>query len=311
MPKANYFHLLILGCVLLSIYLFTRFIVQVDITTENKELREIIEMHLEEEGIKKYFFAKDNMDLTKIKETILNRDKELLEWINIERKGMHYIVRLEPKVTKNAIEEKPYCHVTSTKEGTISRIITSKGVELVEINDYVRTGDILISGDIIYNEESKKQVCASGRVFLKTWYTIDIETTKTYEEQTPLDKFRYNLKLKYHNKTKKIFNERVENPYEKDKKVLSLFGYELYLTKEYASSYEVKEYDEESLSLRVNQSIDEKMSSILKGEYQILERKVLKKEENDSTINMVVFIVAEEEATEEYIPPAIEEVPTE
>ena len=36
------------------------------------------------------------------------------------------------------------------------------------------------------------------------------------------------------------------------------------------------------------------MSKILEGEYQILEQKVLKKQDNNSTIDIELFIVAEE-----------------
>ena len=141
----------------------------------------------------------------------------------------------------------------------------------------------------------KNRVCAQGLVYGKTWYTIDISTTKTYVDKIKKDDYRYNLLIKYNNMKHKVFKSRVSDYIEEDEKIFDIFGIKLYLQKEYFAEEKVVKYSDEVLMKKINNLIDEKMENIFKGNGKILERKVLKKVENDSTIDMVVFIVAEEQ----------------
>ena len=50
-----------------------------------------------------YNEVKNNKEITNIKETILYNNKDLLEWINIERIGMKYIINIEAKVNQNSL----------------------------------------------------------------------------------------------------------------------------------------------------------------------------------------------------------------
>ena len=70
---------------------------------------------------------------------------------------MKYIINIEPKINKTKQEQSEYCNIISTKDSIITRIITHKGVELVDTNDHVSKDQILITGDIKYNEELKKE----------------------------------------------------------------------------------------------------------------------------------------------------------
>ena len=76
---------------------------------------------------------------------------------------------------------------------------------------------------------------------------------------------------------------------------MNFFGIELYLQKEYQTSIETNKYSEEEIEQKIIELVENKMKPTLKGEGKILERKVLKKEENDSKIDIEIFIVAEEE----------------
>lgn len=290
--------ILYLMSILCLIFLFTRFIIAIDILTNNKELYGIIENELDRLGITKYTIRKSDKTLLEIKETILEKQKEKLEWINIERKGMKYIINIEPKVDKNKIEHAPYCNIISTKDAIITKVISSKGVEIKDVNDSVKKGDILISGDIKLNEETKNQVCAEGTVYGRTWYTINITIPKTYIAKTEGKKKRYNVEVRFDNKKYTIFNPRMETYSKITKKIISIFGIDLYLETDTETQEETKSYNEEEMQNNINKLVEENMKKTLKGEYKILEQKVLKKQDNNSTIDIEIFIVAEEQISE-------------
>lgn len=295
-------HISILLFVLILIFFYTKIIIQIDLTTVNNELRERMLLALENKGIKKFSFVKKDKELFKIKEQILEENKDILEWINIERVGMKYIINIEERVNKKVEEDKPFCHIVALKDGTITKIVSESGVEIVEVNDSVKKGDIIISGEVKNNEEIKGMVCAKGHVYATTWYTIDISITKTHEEVNKLDKTRYNLLVKYNNKKHKIFNSRLQNYIEEDKKIIDIFDFKLYLQKEIEVERNIVYYTKEELEKKIDDLVEEKMKVILKENGRIIERKVLKKIENDSTIDMSIFIVAEEEIGTTFIP---------
>ncbi len=214
---------------------------------------------------------------------------------------MKYIINIEPKISKNKEESYSYCHIISTKDSIITRIITSKGTEIKDINDSVKKGDIIISGDITYNNELKNKVCASGKVYGRTWYTINLSLPRYYEEITKLNKTRYNLLYKYHNKSSKVFKSRLDKYLVENNKIINLLGFELYIQKEIAINTILKEYSTKELEDNIKKEIDNKLKHTLKGEYYIIDQKVLKKDINNSKINIELFIVAEEEIGKQVI----------
>lgn len=293
--KINRIYILYFLIILFLIFVYTRFIIDIDVLTNNQELRGIVLNELDKQSISKYTLIKKDKKLLSIKEQIIKNNNDLIEWLNIERKGMKYIINIEPKIEKNKNIEEHYCNIISTKDALISRIYSKKGIEMVDINDSVKKGDTLISGDIIYNNETKNQVCASGMVYGKTWYTINITIPKTYEKTARLAKERYNILIKHNNKKYKIFKPRLETYEEETKKIINIFGLEIYLEKEIEISITNVKYTEEELNLKIEELTNDKMSKTLNGKNQIIDRKVLKKQDNNSTIDIELFIVAEEQ----------------
>lgn len=283
---------------IIGIFLFTRVIIDVNVLTNNSGLQRTILNELDKEGIKKYTLIKNDKKLLEIKENLLNNNKELLEWINIERVGMKYVINLEPKVTKNKNETEEYCHVYSKKDAMITRIIASNGMEVKGINDSVKKDDIIISGDVSYNEEVKSRVCASGVVYGKTWYTVNISLPKTSEEIVKKEKKRFNIGLEFNNKKVKIFRSRLDDYVEESKKIINIFGVEIKLVKEILVERIIRDKTEEELDKDIEELTLKHMDKTLEGEYKIIERKVLKKSNNNSTIDVEIFIVAEEQISE-------------
>lgn len=286
--------LLYLSIIIIFIISITNVIIDIDILTNNKEIYNIIDNELYRLNIKKFTFKKNDSQLLEIKNKILKNQSNKIEWLNIEKVGMKYIINVEPKKNYDKQEKNEYCHIISNKDATITRIITSQGTELKEINDSIKKGEIIISGDIIYNDEIKQQVCANGEVYGKTWYTINLSIPKKKIINKKLNQKRYNIILKYNNKSYQLFNPRLKNYTSSKKKIISIFGLDIYLQTDVETKETTKIYTEKELEKEINKLVEEKMNKILKGESKIYEQKVLKKQYNNSTIDIEIFIVAEE-----------------
>lgn len=291
-------HLLTILTFAILTFFYTQIISVIEVRSEDNALRESIYIELENLNLKKFTLSKSAEELENIKQIILQKEKNTIEWINIERVGMKYIINVVPKIIKNPNEQSNYCHVIATKDAIISKIITRRGVEQVDLNDYVKKGDILISGDIIYNSETKAQVCADGEIYGKNWYQISISIPRTKKIKVKQDKYRYNLKVKYQNRSHIIFKNRISNPLIEEQKVFSFFGIEIYLLREYENIQTTVEYTSTELENQANSLIQERLSLVAENDFKVITQKVLKKVINDSTIDIDMFIVCEEKISQ-------------
>lgn len=289
---------------ILLIYFFSNVIVKVNVIHSKKDIRVLVTNALEEKGIKRLTFKKDYQTLQKIKQEILEENKDKLEWIEIETDGMTYNVRIEERIITNIEEEKNTCHIVADKSGIVTKIMTYRGVSNVNVNSYVEKGDILISGEVKLNEETKDNVCASGNVYAEVWYTVKVTLPLNYEEAKRTGKMRYNFMYedKYNNHV--ILKSRLKNKEVENKEIISLLGKKIYLQKEYETTVKKKKYNEQEALKKALLLAKEKLSVKLDENESIITQKVLKKSTNDSKMELEVFTSVEENIgrLEEYTP---------
>lgn len=278
---------IILGIILFNLFINT--ICYVDIRTTNRGLASKISKVLDIYNLKRFTLKKDYNYLVKVKQELLKTYPDELEWVEIKNDGMKYIITLEErkKILPNTKNDR--CDVIATKDALVTKVIAQSGVVMVKPNTYVRAGDVLISGEIKYNEEVKNTVCAKGIVYGEVWYDVKMSLPKTYQEKIYTDKYRYNLELS-HNKDYKIFKSRLKDYDTKRKTLISILGFKINLLKEEEIIYLTKEYTEEELDIRIDELIQEKVGLKLKEGEEILYKNVLKKELNHSKIDIDVFV---------------------
>jgi len=300
--KRKFISSLIFG--ILLIYFFINVIVKVNVIHSKKDIRVLVTNALEEKGIKRLTLKKDYQTLQKIKQEILEENKDKLEWIEIETDGMTYNVRIEERIITNIEEEKNTCHIVADKSGIVTKIMTYRGVSNVNVNSYVEKGDILISGEVKLNEETKDNVCASGNVYAEVWYTVKVTLPLNYEEAKRTGKMRYNFM--YEDKYNKhvILKSRLKNKEVENKEIISLLGKKIYLQKEYETTVKKKKYNEQEALKKALLLAKEKLSVKLDENESIITQKVLKKSTNDSKMELEVFTSVEENIgrLEEYTP---------
>ena len=126
---------------LITLYCLSRVILKVDVIHSNKNIRTLVRDELSDAGIRKYSLKKSYKKINEIKDNILDKYPDKIEWLEIENIGMTYVVYIEERIIKEKEEEYDgYCHVVADKSAIITKIISSKGekVKVVD-NNVVKT----------------------------------------------------------------------------------------------------------------------------------------------------------------------------
>ena len=213
-------HLIILTIIAFAIFLlFTHVIFDVEVIHSNKDIRNLLLNELKAEGIKKLSFKKSYNEISKIKEKILNKYPDKIEWLEIEEIGTKYTVRVEERTIVKEEESNTPRNIIAAKDGVLKKVIAEKGDIVKDMNDYVKKGDMIINGELIFNEKVTGKVRAEGKVYAEVWYVTKTEYPfATYTEtETGKTKDVYTIKFLNHTfeftlhkfKTKKIEEEDI------------------------------------------------------------------------------------------------------
>ena len=213
-------HLIIILLIAFIIFLiFTHVIFNVEVIHSNKDIRNLLLAELKKEGIKKYSFKKSYNELTKIKEKILNKYPDKIEWLEIEESGTKYTVRVEERTIVQKDNDTTPRNIIAGKDGVLKKVVAEKGDIVKDMNDYVKQGDLIVNGELIFNEKVTGKVRAEGKAYAEIWYVTKTEYPfATYTEtETGKEKEVYAIKFLNHTfelslnkfKTKKIEEEEI------------------------------------------------------------------------------------------------------
>lgn len=292
--NTNKYMLISLFISFLVLLLLTNTIFKININTNDEKLYNLINNSLKENDISIYKRKKTFKELKKIKDKILKENEDNLEWIEIKEKGCIYNIELTARVKnkENNSDNNPK-DIVASKDGLIKYITSSSGVKLKDVNDYVKKGEVLISGNIIKGEDTLiRQVKAKGKVYAEVWYTVNITIPFNYVEYVETGKVinhyyldiagkKFTLTGKYDsNFTMNTKDLVLEKPY--------LF-FKLY--KETKREYKYKEFninENEAYEEALKRSENKIKSKLNDNEY-IISKKVLKKEVFRSKMNIEVF----------------------
>lgn len=286
MIKNNIFYIIIFILAFILIDIITSYIVDIEVIHSSSSIRKLIYKELDNNNVKKYSFAFDFNELDKIQKNILNNNKDRLEWISITKDGMKYIIRCEERKIKKINKESGYRNIVAKKDAYITKIISTKGVNLVRSGEYVKKGDVLISGEIKLYEEVKGDTLATGYVYGNVWYNVEVSIPKEENKKEYTGKSRFNInindKIFFKNKYKYFSQENIRE--------IKILGLKIKFYKEKEYGYKKHILSDEEIENLVNDKIKEKFSNI----GTISSQKVLKKDINNSTIDYRVFVICNE-----------------
>ena len=288
----NKYVLLSLIISFMLLFLLCNTIFDIKINSDNKDIINIINNSLSDNGIGVYKRKVSFDKLNSIKNKILEDNKDILEWIEIREKGCIYYIDVTPRVkSNNNADNSLPSDIVAEKDGVIKHIVVHRGSKVIDNGDYVKKGDILISGNIIKNENVIDKVHSEGVIYAETWKTVNISI--------PFKRIDYVYKKTINHYYLDIFGHKftISGKYDSDntinKKSIVLDKPYLFfkLYKEEKKIYDYNEVilnKEEAYNEALNRSIDVINKKLSSDEY-IISKKVLKKEVKRSKINLEVF----------------------
>ena len=273
---------------------------EIEVVHRKEEIRSLIYKELDRYNIKKYSLVKTFDEQEQVVKNILDNNKDKLEWLEIERVGVKYIIRVEERIINDPKKEEKNRHIVASKDGIIMHIDSSRGEIVKKINDYVKKGDIIISGHIKKSEEVKNTVAAEGNVYAEVWYTVDVEMPLVYKEEYKTGKSKKVLTFSVFGNNYSLFdffpykNKSIEENIIFKNNVLPI---KFSFNKEYELRVidEVYTYEE-----AISKAVDlarEKLKMKLSKDEEILYEKKLKTTQNNSTILVTVFFKVYENIT--------------
>ena len=133
-------------------------------------------------------------------------------------------------------------NIVSKKNAVITRIEAEKGEIVKKKDDYIVKGETIISG-LIHNKETiKNKVCAVGKVYGNTWYTVHVKFSQYETIQKQTNKTKHSLTIQILNKNI-LYNNNLKNYKIKQYNIIDskIIPINIGISK----NYEIKEYMKE------------------------------------------------------------------
>ncbi|NAP01072.1 sporulation protein YqfD [Halomonas sp. MG34] len=200
---------LLLG-IILSMFLIlflSNIIWEVKITGVPKDIEEKINKQLQSDGIHPGAWIFSLKSPNEIQQKLVKDVPELL-WVGVEQKGTTFSLEGVEKIIVEEEEPIGPRDLVATKKGIIKKMYVSNGLAKVQVNDYVKPGDKLVSGVINETtkednkeedkkkEEKKELVAAEGEIIATTWYEVNVTAPMetSYESLTGNKEKKFFLK---------------------------------------------------------------------------------------------------------------------
>lgn len=281
--------------------ILSHFIFFIDVIHSKEEIRELVENDLKEFGISKYRFRVSYAKKEEIRNKILEKEKDKIEWLEIDRIGTRYIVNVEERLIKDNKVDNEVRDIVAKKDAMILNIEAETGEIVRKKYEYVRKGDTIVSGTIKNKEDEVSKVKAEGKVYGEVWYSVTVELPKKYYEEKKTGKTSKALTLR-------IANKKISVPFSKDNRSYisedspilenNLIPIKLVLETKHEIEIIDKEYNMDNSSSEAIKLATKKLEDRLDEQSMILSKKVLKKALKNSKIIVEIFFKVRENITD-------------
>lgn len=294
-------HLISLIIIAFSIFLiFTHVIFDVEIIHSNKDIRNLLLNELKQEGIKKFSFKKSYKEINKIKEKILNKYPDKIEWIEIEENGTKYIVRVEERTIVKENKDNDPRNIIALKDGVLKKVIAEKGDIVKDMNDYVKKGDMIINGELIFNEKVTGKVRAEGKAYAEVWYVTKTEYPLATYTETETGKTKNVYAIKFLNHTLELTLNKFKTKKIDEKGITEHLLIPIKLVKQ--KQKETKVTDQiltvEQAIIQAQKKAEKDIKKNLSKDEYIIRSKYLKSTVKESILEVEMFFAVYEDITD-------------
>lgn len=284
----------------LVIILLTNIIFSVRVVETDKEIKDMILTDLSENGITRFRFKVSYKRKEAIREKILEKEKDYLEWLEIEEIGTMYQVKVIRRINNPKEEELKPRSIVAKKKGRITRIEADYGEVTTKKNDVVDKGDTLISGLIKNKEEIKTKVAARGKVYAEVWYQVNLNLPTIYQEEIKTGNKKNTLEIIFLDKN--IFISELfkyNNSISKETVLYNnpLIPFRISFTKKEEIKLKQVAYQEDKTLKKIKKLAVDKLKQRIGNDIKILSINVLKKKTSADKIEVELFFKVEEDIT--------------
>ena len=284
----------------LVIILLTNIIFSVRVVETDKEIKDMILTDLRENGITRFRFKVSYKRKEAIREKILEKEKDYLEWLEIEEIGTMYQVKVIRRINNPKEEELKPRSIVAKKKGRITRIEADYGEVTTKKNDVVDKGDTLISGLIKNKEEINTKVAARGKVYAEVWYQVNLNLPTIYQEEIKTGNKKNTLEIIFLDKN--IFISELfkyNNSISKETVLYNnpLIPFRISFTKKEEIKLKQVAYQEDKTLKKIKKLAVDKLKQRIGNDIKILAINVLKKKASADKIEVELFFKVEEDIT--------------
>lgn len=289
---------LIIGYVVLMF--LSNFIFDIEVVHANFEIRELVYRELRKNGIEKYIFRKSYQELENIEKNILDNNKTKIEWIEINRSGTKYIVRVEERKIDKGEERFEYQDIVSSKSGIITKVLAKSGEIIKNTNDYIKGGEVVISGNITLPDGSSVLSRASGKVYAEVWYLVDVSYPYIYREEILTGRAKEVFLIKFLNKRISLFDFSKFNTFKKSDRILfgDIFKFFSFIKEKQYEMIVIDEfYTKEEVVVKAVERAVTRVKDTLREDEQIIKYRILSTYYDESKVNLKIFFSVNEEVS--------------
>ena len=291
--KNNLEMIIVTICIVVLVFLSKKIILNVNIKTNDTDLKMRVNYALIDYNVKKYTIKKSFSKIELIKKDIVEKFKNEIEWLEIKKDGYDYNVEIIKRKKQINNSSPKFCNYIAKKSGTIKSIVVKRGVLQVQENNFVSAGDVLINGEIIYDEKTKSKVCANGKITGEVWYKVNVSYPLRKKVTLYKNKGMYNITFQLFEKKYKLFKDK----YNKSK-IIAKFGSEssnISVTRSMKSYNKTITYTDKEATLKALDKAKNKLLIKLDKNSRILSENILKKEVINDKIYLEILLTVEEE----------------
>ena len=289
----KYYYMIIIAITcIIYIYFLSNMIFNVEIITNDLDMKTRLTNTLKKYDIKKYKLKKDYSYIQKVKNSILEEYHDDIEWVEIECVGTKYIIKYEPKVIKKKEDNKEFRHIIAKKNAIINKIYSSNGQVMKNKYSYVKKGDIIISGYIYLNDKIKSTTSAEGKVYGEVWYITNVVYPFNYYEKKKTGNKKIVYSVKFFDKNIELFNLNKFNDKIVDEYILlkgDIFPIKLVKEKQEEVIIKTSMNSLEETKLKAIDLAYTKMKQGLKNDEYIINYRVLDSKIIDKDVEMKIF----------------------
>lgn len=206
--KLKKYYMFIIGLIISLIFVFIlcNIIFKVEIISNDKDLVNRLTNSLDKYDISPYHLKREYKELELIKNKILEEYKSEIEWLEINRVGTKYIVKLNPRILNSETKKYKYQHLVARKNANILSMDIKSGQIMKDKYSYVKKGDIIVSGYTYLNDEIKSTGVALGKVYGEVWYITKVKYPFNYYKKYKTGNKKEYISIKIFNKEIDLFN---------------------------------------------------------------------------------------------------------